>query len=278
MSAFKIGDAVFSRVPNTHRGTLAEYVVVPSYYIAHKPSTIPHSAAASIPLAAQTAFQALKKADETLEGGLAGKTVLIPAGLSGTGSFGVQIAKNYFKAGKVITTLSPGKMSIFDERIGNKVADQIIDYTRGNASVIQQIGKGTVDFLFDTQGQSIALVSTLKPKTGVIQTISMLPNGSEMALIAPGLVWWMKYVLDVADFGIRRYLMNWWSVRYSYHNLAPNGKDLEILGQMVDKGDLKPVVGDVVALEDVSGVRNGCKQVLDGKGGVGKFVVSVIKD
>lgn len=270
---FKVGDEVYSRVPNSHRGTLAEYVAIPTYYVAHKPTNIDHVTAASIPLAAQTAFQALRQADETLAGGLAGKTVFIPAGLSGTGSFGVQIAKNYFKAGKVITTLSPGKMHIFDERVGSNVADQVIDYTKGNAHVMEQVGTGTVDFLFDTMGQSIAMVSTLKPKTGLILTISMVPNGSQMYKVSPGMVWYMKYILDVADFGIKRYLTNWWSVKYSYFNLTANGKDLETLKGMVENGQLKPVVGDVVGLEDLSGVRKGCKQILDGKGGVGKFVV-----
>lgn len=275
---FKQGQHVYSRVPASHRGTLAEYVLSPSYFVAQKPANISHAASASIPLAATTAFQALKKADEALAGGLAGKTVLIPAGLSGTGSFGVQIAKNYFKAGKVITTLSPAKMSIFDERIGNNVADQIIDYTKGNASVLEEIGKGSVDFMFDTQGQSIALVSAIKPKTGLILTISMIPNGTEMAEISPGLAWYMKPIMNVVDFGIKRYLTSWWSIKYDYHTLNPSGKDLDILRGMVENGDLKPVVGDVVGLEDLSGVRKGCKQILDGKGGVGKFVVSVVKD
>lgn len=274
---FRVGDAVYSRVPSSHRGTLAEYVTVPAFYVAHKPSTIDHVAAASIPLAAQTAFQALKQADETLAGGLAGKTVLIPAGLSGTGSFGVQIAKNYFKAGKVITTLSPGKMSTFNEIIGQGVADQVIDYTKGNASVAQEIGKANVDFMFDTMGQTISLVSTIKPKTGLALSISLAPNGTQMVKISPGVAWYMKYVLNVADFGITSYLTRWWDIKYSYLILEPNGEDLESLKGMVERGELKPIVGDVVGLEDLEGVRRGCQRVMDGKGGVGKFVVEVVK-
>ena len=253
-------------------------MTVPAYYVARKPTNITHTAAASIPLAGQTAFQALRQADESIPGGLAGKTVLIPAGLSGTGSFGVQIAKNYFKAGNVITTLSPAKIATFDEVIGKGVADLVIDYTKGNQSVIQQIGKGKVDFLFDTMGQSIALVSTVNPKTGLILTISMLPTGSQMQEISPNLSWYMKYFLDVGAFAIKSYLTTWWGMRYSYKNLYPNGKDLEIIKGMVERGEVNPVVGEVVQLEDIEGLRKGCKQILDGKGGVGKFVVQVIKD
>jgi hypothetical protein len=38
---------------------------------------------------------------------------------------------------------------------------------------------------------------------------------------------------------------------------------------------LKPIVGSVVKLSDIEGVRKGCQQLLDGKGGVGKFVVEI---
>lgn len=229
-------------------------------------------------MAAVTAFQVLREADSRLPGGLAGKTVLIPAGLGGTGSFGVQIAKNYFKVGKVITTLSTRKIATFHEILGEGVVDQVIDYTKGNASVIEQIGKGTVDFLFDTAGQSIALVATLKPKTGLILSISFVPSGSEMAKLCPGVVWYLKYILDAAEFGVKRYLGNWWGVSYSYYLLEPNGKDLETLKDLVESGGLKPIIGNVVGLEDLDGVRKGCTQILEGKGGVGKFVVEVIKD
>ncbi len=43
----------------------------------------------------------------------------------------------------------------------------------------------------------------------------------------------------------------------------------------VDEGRLKPVVGQRAKLSDIDGVRSGCQQILEGKGGVGKFVIEI---
>ena len=125
--------------------------------------------AASIPLAAQTALQALDKADKALPGGLKGKTVFVPAGLSGTGSFAVQLAKNVFGAGKVITTLSTGKIPKIKELLGEGSTDQIVDYTKED--VIRSIGKGSVDFMFDTMQNTLSTISVMK-QGGQIVSIS----------------------------------------------------------------------------------------------------------
>jgi hypothetical protein len=57
-------------------GSWSEYAVCPERYIALKPASLSFENAASIPLAASTAFQALRKYD----GDLSGKTVFVPAG------------------------------------------------------------------------------------------------------------------------------------------------------------------------------------------------------
>lgn len=84
------------------------------------PTNLSFAEAASLPLAAITAVQALRK----YEGDLAGKTVFVPAGLGGTGAFACQLAKNVFKAGKVITTVSTAKVGRVAELLGEGVVDQ----------------------------------------------------------------------------------------------------------------------------------------------------------
>lgn len=111
---------------NQYRGSIAEYALNLASMTAKKPKSLSFSEAASIPLAAQTALQGLDKGEKELAGGLRGKTVFIPAGLSGTGSFAVQLAKNCFGAGKVITTLSTGKISKVKELLGGGTPDQIV--------------------------------------------------------------------------------------------------------------------------------------------------------
>lgn len=74
MTRFKAGDEIYVRLPESHRGSWAEYVVCPESFMALKPPSLSHSEAASLPLAAMTALQALRKYNGSLEG----KTVLIP--------------------------------------------------------------------------------------------------------------------------------------------------------------------------------------------------------
>ena len=93
--------------------------------------------AASIPLASMTSLQALRG----YEGDLEGKTVFIPAGrtffwihyyrlgtnlvkVGGTGLFACQLAKNIFKAGKVITTVSTAKVPKVKELLGEGIVDE----------------------------------------------------------------------------------------------------------------------------------------------------------
>jgi NADPH:quinone reductase-like Zn-dependent oxidoreductase len=57
-------------------GSCSEFVTCPDRYVALKPPSLSFDEAASIPLAAMTALQALRR----YEGDLTGKTVLVPAG------------------------------------------------------------------------------------------------------------------------------------------------------------------------------------------------------
>jgi NADPH:quinone reductase-like Zn-dependent oxidoreductase len=126
VSKFKVGDEVYARAGYAYRGSIAEYALNKASMTAKKPETLNFSEAASIPLAAQTALQSLDKAEQDIPGGLKGKIVYIPGGLSGTGSFAVQLAKNCFGAGKVITTLSTGKIPKIKALMGAGAPDQII--------------------------------------------------------------------------------------------------------------------------------------------------------
>ncbi|KAG5973794.1 hypothetical protein E4U55_000269, partial [Claviceps digitariae] len=72
----KVGDEVYLRLPDSHRGAWAEFAKCPDRFVARKPESISMGEAAAIPLAAMTALQALRK----YEGSLSGKTVFVSAG------------------------------------------------------------------------------------------------------------------------------------------------------------------------------------------------------
>lgn len=137
VTRFKAGDEVFVRLPECQRGSWSELARSTEEFVALKPKGLSMEDAASIPLASMTALQALRG----YEGNLEGKTVLIPAGRkifcpkfhhfwmltchSGcTGLFACQLAKNIFKAGKVITTVSTAKVPKVKELLGEGVVDE----------------------------------------------------------------------------------------------------------------------------------------------------------
>jgi NADPH:quinone reductase-like Zn-dependent oxidoreductase len=105
-------------------------------------------------------------------------------------------------------------------------------------------------------------------------SISLAPQGTDFKKKNPTLPTYIEYILNVVDWVIRTYT-GWFGVSYKGLVLVGNSKDLERLSGWVEEGKLKPIVGRVVKLSDMEGVRKGCQQVLDGKGGVGKFVVEI---
>ncbi|TVY35443.1 2-methylene-furan-3-one reductase, partial [Lachnellula subtilissima] len=152
VSTFKVGDEVYA--DSSIRGTIAEYALSTTSTTAHKPTSLPFSAAAAIPLAAQSALQSLQRGDDKI--GLAGKTVFVGGALSATGSFGVQLAKNVFGATKVITTVSTAKMGRVREILADGKPDVVIDYKSGAEYVVERVGKGVVDFMYDNTGMTLS--------------------------------------------------------------------------------------------------------------------------
>jgi NADPH:quinone reductase-like Zn-dependent oxidoreductase len=266
------GVEVYSRVPEKNRGTFSEYAVSPASATALKPASLSHIQAASLPLAALTALQAFDAADMHLEGGLNGKTVYVPGGLSGTGSIGVQLAKNVFGAAKVITTLSPAKIAKADALLGSGVLDQIIDYTKDDPS--SEIPVGSVDFYFDTMGSSVSRSLPLMKEGGIITPIIGFAFGPDLKRKAPHIptfiVWILNFIGAIFQWRASRY-----GVELRPHFMEESAKDLDRLTGWIEKGKIKTIVGRVTKFEDIDAVREGCWEVYNGKGGTGKFVVEI---
>jgi NADPH:quinone reductase-like Zn-dependent oxidoreductase len=271
VTLLKVGDEVYSRVPSNYKGSAAEYTLSQEYAVAKKPAQLSFTQAASIPLVGLTALQAMRKADSELKGGLKGKTVFIPAGLSGTGSIAVQLAKNVFGAGKVITTLSTGKIAKAKELFGDDGTLQIVDYTKED--VVKTVGKGQVDYMFDTMGHTLKVLPIMKPES-VIVSIGTMPSGDQMAKSTPDIPYFFRIMLNLVDW-YYRWQAGRAGVKYSYIFMSPDAKGLNDFATWVQEGKIKPVVGRTAKFSDIDTVRNGCQEVYDGKGGIGKFVIEM---
>jgi NADPH:quinone reductase-like Zn-dependent oxidoreductase len=114
---FQPGDEVFG----AKQGAFAEYVAVrEDRSLVQKPGNVTFEQAASVPIAAVTALQALRD-----KGGIqAGQKVLINGASGGVGTFAVQIAKSF---GAEVTGVCSTRNVELVRSIG---ADRVIDYTR----------------------------------------------------------------------------------------------------------------------------------------------------
>jgi hypothetical protein len=88
VAGLAVGDEVIGLVDFDRDGAAAEYVVMPAAGLAAKPPSVSHVAAATLPLAALTAWQAL--ADHAALH--PGEQVLVQGGAGGVGLFAVQLA------------------------------------------------------------------------------------------------------------------------------------------------------------------------------------------
>ncbi len=163
VTRFKVGDAVYSRPDIMRNGTYAEFVAVRESEVAHKPQTISHAEAASLPLAGITAWEVLISTAKIC----AGQRVLIHAGSGGVGTLAIQLAKS--RGAYVVATTSE-KNQVLVESLG---ADQVIDYQKQNFSETLQ----DIDVVFDTLGGDIqdASWTVLKPG-GILVSIVSPPS------------------------------------------------------------------------------------------------------
>jgi NADPH:quinone reductase-like Zn-dependent oxidoreductase len=132
------GEKVIARPAPTRGGAFAEFIVASANHVAAAPSTMPLEAAAGLPTAAGTAWQALFEVGHLQHG----QTVLVHAGAGGVGSFAVQLAR--IAGARVIATASSANADLVRE-LG---ASQVIDYQSEDFAAALR----DVDLVLDTVG------------------------------------------------------------------------------------------------------------------------------
>lgn len=208
VSAFKIGDDVIGMLDFRRNGAYAEYVAAGTQNLALKPTSIDHVRAAAVSLAALTAWQSLFE----IAGLNSGQTVLIHAAAGGVGHYAVQFAK--WKGARVIATASASNASFLQE-LG---ADAVIDYrsTRFEDEVRE------VDVVLDLIGGDTQQRSWQVLKKGGILVATLGISSPEAA----------------AEQGVR-------GEGVMVH---PNVAQLTQIAALIDAGDLKPVITEILPL------------------------------
>ena len=154
-----VDDEVYGFTDLGRQGAYAEYVSVRATEVTAKPKSVDFVAAAAVPIAGLSAWQALAAADLQ-----SGQTVLVHGGV---GSFAVQFARE--RGAHVLGTASTDKMELLQE-LG---VDQAIDYT---TTRFEEVARD-VDVVLDTIGNEVMARSwsVLKPG-GTLVTLMGQPD------------------------------------------------------------------------------------------------------
>ncbi len=151
---FAAGQSVFAMIGLW--GAYAEHAAFDASMAAHKPASIDHVHAASVPLAGLTAWQALHE-----QGALTpGQRVFVHAAAGGVGGFAVQLAR---VAGAEVIASASAQNADYVLGLG---ANEVIDFRVDSAEPYM----GSVDLVFDLVGgdASIRSLALLKPGAALV--------------------------------------------------------------------------------------------------------------
>lgn len=199
---FAEGDEVFAMLDLRRGGGYAEYVIVKDREAAAKPTRAPHAEAASLPLVALTAWQALIETADLQPG----QTVLIHAGAGGVGTSAVQLAK--WRGARVIATASERN----HEFLRSLGADVVIDYrTQPFEDIAQDVDVVLDPIGGDTQRRSLG---ALRERGILVSLVGLIPEARSSAR----------------------------DVRATAILVRPDADQLARIGDLVETGELRPVV------------------------------------
>jgi len=248
---FNIGDEVYGCAGGLAdlQGALAEFMLVDSQLIAHKPTTISMREAAALPLVGITAYEGLMRASVTK-----GQKVLVHGGSGGVGHVALQLAKHL---GAEVYSTGGGETQLeMIESLGatgiNYRSESVADY------VEQYTGGRGFDVVFDSVGGANMLNSFEATALNghVATTVSMLEIDLTLAHFK-GLSLHVVFMLIPMLHNIKR---------------EQHGEILTKLANMVDQGALRPVVDtEHFDLHDIGKAHD---HLASGKA-LGKVVVSL---
>src|SRR6201984_3725877 len=201
VAGYAPGDAVFAA--NETGGAYAEYLAVKPAAIARKPSNLSFEEAASVPVAAQTAWQGLFTHGHLEKG----QTILIHGGAGAVGAYAVQLASH---AGATVIATATGDDETYLNSLG---ASRVIDY---RTAQFEKVLREKVDVVFDLIGGDTQKRSFLVLKEGGHLISAVQPVSQE----------------EGAMHRVSGVMMR----------LAPSGEGLGRIGRLLEEGGIQPNV------------------------------------
>ena len=205
------GDEVYGLIEFDRDGAAAQYVTLPAAHLAARPRSVSHVEAATLPLAALTAWQALTDY-AALE---PGERVLVQGGAGGVGSYAVQLAA--VLGGTVTATGRAGDRD-FVRGLGAR------DYLTAGTDDYRAAAPQGFDVVIDTVGGAVLDASyELTRRDGRLVTLSAPPSAERAAALG---------------------------VHAMFFVVTPDAAALTRLAALVDEGRLRPIVSQAFPLRE----------------------------
>ncbi|GAA2360489.1 NADP-dependent oxidoreductase [Streptomyces cuspidosporus] len=256
VTRFAVGDEVYARPDKDRIGTFAELIAVHQDDLAPKPATLTMPEAASLPLVALTAWQALVERARVQPG----QKVLIHAGAGGLGSIAVQLAKAL--GAHVATTVSTAKVDLARD-LG---ADVVIDYRTQD---FEEVLDGYDVVLDSLGGENLAKsLRVLKPG-GTAISVAGPPDPAFARELGANPV--LRLAMTALSSKTRRQAKRL-GVTYSFLFMKASGDQLRELTPLIDTGKVRPVVDRVFPFDET---LQAMEYVEKGRAKAGKVVVSM---
>lgn len=217
VGTFKPGDAVFADLAACGFGGFSEYVAVPEKYLARMPANLSYEQAAAVPMAAVTAWQAIRDAGPIEPGA----KVLIVGASGGVGTYLLQMVK---AAGAHVTAVCSTKNVELVRSLG---ADRVIDYTRE-----------------DFTGDRYDLIFAANGNRSLADFRRALVDGGVLVVTGGSLSQIFRAMLLGSTLGGGK--------KASALSARPSGADLAAVAEMIAAGAVSPVIDATYPLADIA--------------------------
>lgn len=256
---FAPGDEVFYAGDVTRPGSNAQFQLVDARLAARKPASLDFAQAAALPLTAITAWELLfERMPYSIDGGGAGKSLLVIAGAGGVGSIAIQLAK--LAGFTVIATASRAETIAWCREMG---ADHVIDHREPLAPQLQALGFDSIDAavnLADTDRYWDALSELLAPQGHVgliVEPSGALRIGDPYKAKCIGIHWEFMFARP----------------RFRTADMGEQGRILARVAGLVDAGKLRGTLHDTLSPINAASLREAHRRLESGRT-VGKLALA----
>ncbi|MFT3737629.1 MAG: NADP-dependent oxidoreductase [Breznakibacter sp.] len=236
VTKFKVDDEVYSRPADFHIGAFAQYIAINEKDVALKPKNIGFEEAASLPLVALTAWQALVERANLQKD----QKVFIQAGSGGVGTIAIQLARHL--GAKIATTAGTANLGL----VKNLGAEVVVDYKKEDFEAVLE----GYDLVLNSQDQK-----TLEKSLNVLR-----PGGKVVSISGPptpafahefNLPWYLKIATRLLSSKIRAKAKKL-DVDFSFLFMTASGNQLEKITKLVENGTIRPVVDKVFPFDQTN--------------------------